>query len=222
LVERDLLGDDPAKNLQRWRMIPSAREAEVILLTNARVRVTEATALGAAGAVTKPLRPAPLLEAISRAITGASPEEKRTPVASRFDARLAERLPLRLLVADDNAVNQKVAMMLLKRLGYTTDTVANGVEVLQALAAKNYDIVFLDVQMPEMDGYEASRRIRAKFAPDEAERPRIIAMTGNAMLGDRERCLQAGMDDYISKPVRLDELVAALEKWGRRRTTGSG
>jgi CheY-like chemotaxis protein len=104
--------------------------------------------------------------------------------------------------------------MLLKRLGYTADAVANGIEALQALSAKPYDIVLLDVLMPEMDGYEAARRIRATWAKREADRPRIVAMTGNAMLGDRERCLEAGMDDYISKPVRVEELKAALEKWG--------
>ena len=217
LVERDLLGDNPAENLQRWRELPGAREASVILLTNIRLRPQDAAGLGAVGAVAKPLRPAPLLETISRAITGTTQQEKRAPTASPFDAHLAERLPLRLLVADDNAVNQKVAMMLLKRLGYTADAVANGTEVLQTLTTNSYDVVFLDVQMPEMDGYEAARQIRAKFADTEAERPRIIAMTGNAMLGDRERCLAAGMDDYISKPVRLEELVAALEKWGQAR-----
>lgn len=92
--------------------------------------------------------------------------------------------------------------------------VANGLEVLQALETKNYDLILLDVQMPEMDGYEAAKRIRLKWVAQEAQRPRIVAMTGNAMLGDRERCLEAGMDDYVSKPVRVEELTAALKKWG--------
>jgi CheY-like chemotaxis protein len=131
---------------------------------------------------------------------------------------LAERLPLRLLVADDNAVNQKVAAMLLKHLGYTVDTVGNGLEVLEALKTSAYDIVFLDDQMPEMDGCEAARRIRAAWAGNEPGRPRLVAMTGAAMAGDRERCLDAGMDDYISKPVRLRELEAVVEQWGARRS----
>jgi CheY-like chemotaxis protein len=134
---------------------------------------------------------------------------------SPFATARADRLPLQLLLADDNAVNQKVGLMLLKRLGYMADAVANGLEVLHALETKSYDLILLDVQMPEMDGYEAARRIRAKWAEREAERPRIVAMTGNAMLGDRERCLDAGMDDYVSKPVRLEELTAVLERWGR-------
>jgi len=156
-----------------------------------------------------------VLEAIVRALTGAH-QEKRAPVASPFDRSLAERLPLHLLVADDNAVSQKVALMMLRRLGYAADAAASGVEVLQALEAKAYDIVFLDVQMPEMDGYEAARRVRARWAGNEAGRPRMVAMTGNAMQGDREQCLEAGMDDYISKPMRVEELRSALERWGVR------
>ena len=148
-------------------------------------------------------------------LTGAR-QDRRTLVAAPFEAALAERLPLRLLLADDNVVNQKVALMMLKRLGYTADVVANGVEVLHALEAKTYDIIFLDVQMPDMDGYEAARRVRAKWAGNEPARPTMVAMTGNAMQGDRERCLEAGMDDYISKPVHAEELMAALKRWGVR------
>ncbi len=87
-------------------------------------------------------------------------------------------------------------------------------EVMRALQAKTYDLIFLDVQMPEMDGYETARRVRTQWAAEPAGRPRMIAMTGNAMQGDRERCLEAGMDDYISKPVRVDELRDMLERWG--------
>jgi CheY-like chemotaxis protein len=86
--------------------------------------------------------------------------------------------------------------------------------VLRALETSAYDIILLDVQMPEMDGYEVARRIREKWSADESSRPRMIALTGNAMQGDREQCLEAGMDDYLSKPVRIAELKAALERWG--------
>lgn len=89
--------------------------------------------------------------------------------------------------------------------------------MLRALDAKIYDLIFLDVQMPEMDGYEAARRICEKWAENEFARPRMIAMTGNAMQGDREKCLEAGMDDYISKPVRVEEIKAMLERWGARQ-----
>ena len=101
---------------------------------------------------------------------------------------------------------------MLKRLGYTADTANNGLEVLKALETAVYDIILLDVAMPEMDGYEAARRIREKWSANESERPRLIALTGHAMAGDRERCLAAGMDDYLTKPLRVEDLTAALER----------
>lgn len=104
--------------------------------------------------------------------------------------------------------------MLLKRLGYIADSVGNGKEVLEALENKDYDLILLDVQMPEMDGYETARAICQKWKTIDTPRPRMVAMTGNAMQGDRELCLEAGMDDYISKPVQVVELKSALERWG--------
>jgi CheY-like chemotaxis protein len=122
---------------------------------------------------------------------------------------------LRILVAEDNAVNQKVALRLLKQLGFGADVVWNGLEALEALERKSYDVVLMDVQMPELDGLDASRRIGERMAPDE--RPRIIAMTANALPEDREACLAAGMDDYVAKPIRPDELAAALRRVEPRR-----
>jgi len=221
LLDYEQLGEAAEALVVRLRGLPGATGAALLLLSMHRLRAGSALASFVHGIVAKPLRPAPLLESLVRALTGVSQQEKRVATASPFGTggrNLAERLPLRLLVADDNAVNQKVALMLLKRLGYNADAVGNGVEVLQALETKIYDIIMLDVQMPEMDGYEAARRVCAKWALLEHERPRMIAMTGNAMQGDRERCLEAGMDDYISKPVQVDELKAALERWGARTT----
>ncbi|NET17241.1 MAG: response regulator, partial [Okeania sp. SIO1H6] len=120
-------------------------------------------------------------------------------------------LPLRILVAEDVVVNQKVAILVLERLGYRADVANNGLEALEALRRQNYDIVFMDVQMPEMDGLEATRRICQIFP--EAKRPWIIAMTAHAMRGDREECLEAGMNDYISKPVRVEALIKALKNY---------
>jgi CheY-like chemotaxis protein len=165
--------------------------------------------------VHKPIRPVPLLEALCRAMSVRVQREKKAPVAPVLDPGLARRLPLRLLLADDNPINQKVGLSVLQKLGYRADLADNGVEVLKALEKKAYDILFLDVQMPEMDGLEAARQICQRWPADK--RPRIIAMTGNALIGDREKCLEAGMDDYISKPVRISELQSALERWGRTR-----
>ena len=141
---------------------------------------------------------------------------QRTPavlrqVASNSVARdAANSGQIRILLAEDNVVNQKVATHLLDRIGYRADIAANGLEVLEALKRQSYDVVLMDVQMPEMDGLEATRRICREWPANK--KPRIIAMTANAMQGDREKCLEAGMDDYITKPVRREELALALSQ----------
>jgi CheY-like chemotaxis protein len=127
-----------------------------------------------------------------------------------MDPKMAERHPLRILLAEDNAVNQKLAIKLLSQMGYRADIAGNGLEAIEAIERQKYDVVLMDVQMPEMDGLEASRQICARWP--RGERPRIVAMTANAMQGDRERCLEAGMDDYVSKPVRVGELINALNR----------
>ncbi|NLF02945.1 MAG: response regulator, partial [Anaerolineales bacterium] len=127
---------------------------------------------------------------------------------SSVDGEMAARHPLRILLAEDNAVNQKLALRLLSQMGYRADVAANGLEAIQALERQRYDVVLMDVQMPEMDGLEATRRICARWP--RSQRPHIIAMTANVMQGDRELCLEAGMDDYVGKPIRVEELVVAL------------
>jgi signal transduction histidine kinase/DNA-binding NarL/FixJ family response regulator len=132
-----------------------------------------------------------------------------------FDAQLARRLPLRILLVEDNAINQLVAQRLLERLGYQADVANNGWEALAAVRRRNYDVVLMDVQMPELDGLAAAREIRAEFPfPPRpgAPSPYLIAMTANAMRGDREECLAAGMQDYLSKPIRVEALMAALSR----------
>jgi CheY-like chemotaxis protein len=123
-----------------------------------------------------------------------------------------------ILVAEDNPVNQKVTLLQLRNLGYTADVVANGRDALHALRAKSYALVLMDAQMPEMDGIEATRRIRAaekSAEPGFAARIPIVAMTANAMSGDREMCLDAGMDDYLAKPVRPEALREVLARYLR-------
>ena len=126
------------------------------------------------------------------------------------DAAKPAASTLRILLAEDNAVNQKVALRLLTQLGYRADVASNGVEALETLERQTYDVVLMDVQMPEMDGLDASRRICERWPADG--RPRIIAMTANAMREDREACFAAGMDDYISKPIKTEELAAAMDR----------
>jgi signal transduction histidine kinase len=216
LIDQQLLGATAAFTSRRLRALPGAAGAAVLLLSAKRSSRDDLTALGASGYVVTPLRPAPLLEALAGVLGGDAAKLRAAPAVSRAETSLAERLPLRLLLADDNVVNQRVGTGLLKRLGYSVDVVANGAEVLQALETHIYDVIFLDVQMPEMDGYEAARRVRARWSAHESARPRMIAMTSSAMQTDRDRCLEAGMDDFISKPYTVETLRDALERRGDR------
>jgi signal transduction histidine kinase/CheY-like chemotaxis protein/HPt (histidine-containing phosphotransfer) domain-containing protein len=162
--------------------------------------------------LTKPVKPAQLFNVLVTLFTG-RPTRVRPAQRQResiFDPQMGRKHPLDILLAEDNATNQKLALRLLQRLGYEADLAVNGREVLSALQRKPYQVVFMDLQMPEMDGLEATRRIRRDL-PVETQ-PRIIALTANALQGDRETYLAAGMDDYVSKPIRVAELISALER----------
>src|SRR5271165_850406 len=158
--------------------------------------------------VSKPVKTAQFLQALSNLWSRAA--GGTVAQASQEDRPIAEEIPLNVLVAEDNAVNQKVALRFLEKMGYHADAVGNGLEAVNAFKTRNYDLVLMDLQMPEMDGLEASRRIRRDI-PSERQ-PKIIALTANAMQGDREICLDAGMDDYISKPVKMHEIIAAIRR----------
>lgn len=151
----------------------------------------------------------------SAGITHAEEEQpetaRKSPIqfSGKMSPDFAKQFPLKVLIAEDDEMNQQMALMLLKRLGYEADSVSNGKEVLEIVSEKKYDVILMDVQMPEMDGLEATRMIRLCLN----EQPVIIAMTANVMDGDREACLKSGMEDYLSKPVNVDELMRTLETW---------
>jgi CheY-like chemotaxis protein len=147
---------------------------------------------------------------------GLRDQNQITSQAAAFQQSVAEVATrrIRILLAEDNSFNLKVAQGILGKLGYKADVAANGLEAVQALELIDYDIVLMDCMMPEMDGFEATSKIRNPESKVLNHKVPIIAMTANAMTGDRERCVKAGMDDYLSKPVRKDELAAVLEKWG--------
>ncbi len=158
----------------------------------------------------KPTKHYPFFNTLNSIFGGRKVKVKTLEQATVVDSSQAQKKPLRILLAEDNRVNQKLATQQLKRMGYRADVVSNGLEAIEALKRQTYDLVLMDVQMPEMDGLTASHHIRTQFPTDN--QPFIIALTANAMQGDQKRCLEAGMNDYISKPVRLEQLSAALQK----------
>ena len=178
----------------------------VLILSSVGMRDRRSDAVAAE--LTKPVKPSALLDAVLTVLAPATVQATSRPVpAPASGAGLGAIHPLRILVAEDNAVNVKLALRLLDRMGYSADVAGNGFEVLDHLEREPYDVVLMDVQMPEMDGLEATRRLRARWPTRHL---RVVAMTANAMDGDREMCLAAGMDDYISKPIRPEALAEAL------------
>ncbi len=192
-----------------------AKALPLVLSTSLGRRESGMDSAGFVTTLHKPIKPSQLFDALA-GLFAEQPVQAPQKVQAQYDAELGVRHPLRILLAEDNAVNQKLALRLLQQMGYRADVAGNGLEVLQALARQPYDVVLMDIQMPEMDGLEASRQINQRY--ERCERPHIVAMTANAMQGDREMCLAAGMDDYITKPIRIGELAGALEKTKPRVT----
>jgi signal transduction histidine kinase/DNA-binding response OmpR family regulator len=186
---------------------PHTDSLPLILLTSLGTNVDPASAAFFRERLTKPIKPAQLYTVIKAVFSGQM--APATPDSIGAAATVLEQ-PLKILLAEDNVINQKVAIRLLEKIGQRADVVANGLEVLDALMRQSYDVILMDVQMPEMDGLETTRLVRQQWPFDQ--QPQIIAMTANAMQGDRERCLEAGMDYYVSKPVRLEELRHALDR----------
>ena len=205
LLDMHMPGMDGVELAQGLRARASTRDLPLLLLTSLGGRPAGADALGLLH-LTKPVKAAALRTVVATALGARS-----TPAAAGQVPAPQRRL--RVLLAEDNVVNQRVALLMLDRLGYRADVAANGLEVLEAVARTPYDVVLMDVQMPELDGLGATGRLRAEVAPDR--QPWIIAMTASALAEDRERCLAAGMDDFLSKPVRREDLAAALARAAR-------
>ena len=214
------LGDRSGLTLAgQIRNLPGLDRLPLVLLTPLGIHpdASEAARVKLAGCVTKPIRLAHLRQTLQGLVSGVQPAQTRGPAAQTLDPGCAGRLPLRILLCDDNVINQKVASRLLQQMGYRADLAANGVEALAALERQVYDLIFMDVMMPGMDGLEATRAIRERQRQRRPNYPPslvIVAMTASAMNGDREKCLAAGMDDYLAKPVRLEDIRNVIERWG--------
>ena len=209
IVDMDMPGVDGVEFTRRLRESQAGRSLPVLLLTcgDDRATIERAIAVGVNRVIQKPFRTHHLRTVV---------QQLAFPELSLVDPSLPETRPakeganLRILVAEDNPVNQRVVCSMLERLGHHADVAANGLEALRALEELTYDLVLMDCQMPEMDGYDATRHLRTREGTDASVK--VIALTANAMKGDRERCLAAGMNDYLRKPVRLDDLRTVIAK----------
>jgi signal transduction histidine kinase/CheY-like chemotaxis protein len=207
---------------------PALRETLLVMLTSVGQRgdAKRVSGVGFSAYLVKPVSPSQLLDALST-VLGTYKEGISTTLITRHtlaESQTAKAVPVpkqekpidaRILVVEDNVVNQRMAMRMLEKLGCRVDVVANGLEAVEMVERLKYDLVFMDCQMPEMDGYEATAEIRRR--EDASQHTLIIAMTAHTMQGDREKCLKAGMDDYIAKPVKKESLLKLLEKWMPRQ-----
>jgi PAS domain S-box-containing protein len=217
IIDMQMPGMDGLTLARAIKADPLIARTRLVLMTSLGQRGgrDEARAAGFSACLTKPVRQSQLFDCLADVMAAEapaqslrSPAEDRSPDGAEREAGFKH---LRVLVAEDNAVNQRVAVHQLKKLGYRADVVANGVEALEAIARVPYEVVLMDCQMPEMDGYEATAILRRREG--ESKHTAVIAMTAHALEGDREKCLAAGMDDYVSKPVKTEDLAAALERF---------
>ncbi len=204
----DMDGLELAKEI---RNDAAGKEIPLILLSSLGYQDSGTENVNFSAYLTKPVKPSILYDVLVGLASKTTTSSTRYKGPSgNYNHELGKRHPLHILLAEDNIINQKVALSILEKIGYRADVVSNGLEVLNALRRQSYDVILMDGQMPEMDGEQATVQIRANW-PVERQ-PRIIAMTANAMQGDRERYLAVGMDDYVSKPIRIEELIRALEQ----------
>jgi PAS domain S-box-containing protein len=205
---------DGAELGRRIKNDPVLKETQLIMLTSQGLRgdAAEMKAIGFSAYLTKPIRRSQLFDCLSMVLQKRrqEPRKKKPDLITRHSIDAAKLKKVRILLAEDNTINRKLALHLLEKFGFQADAVANGQEAVQALTMAPYDLVLMDVQMPEMDGIEATQTIRDPDSPVRNHQIPIIAMTAHAMLGDRENCLKAGMDDYVSKPIQPEQLFAAI------------
>jgi len=225
ILDMQMPGMDGVMLANEIRKIPAHAHLPIVLLTSMGVRQDSPEVAGAklAAYLTKPAKPSKLREALIHIVSGskAACSQAKPPASKKLDPALAARLPLRIMVCDDNVINQKVAQRILAQMGYKASVTNNGREAVEALERERFDLIFMDLQMPEMNGLEATIAIRERQQktsqfPNLTPPVIVIAMTASAMVGDRDKCLASGMDDYVSKPVRPEDVRVAIENWGEK------
>ncbi len=217
LLDKQMPEMDGEETLRAIKNDPEIKDVVVIVLTSVGVRGDAARleASGCAGYLMKPVKQSQLYDTIITVLSSKRVKEKPSRIVTRHTIAEQKRQRIRILLAEDNPLNQKFAVTLLKKAGYSVDAVGNGRMAIEALQRSSYDLILMDVQMPEVNGFEATKAIRMREG-DRMHTP-IIAMTAYAMKGDREQCLQAGMDDYIAKPIEPQELFGTINKWTKSR-----
>jgi PAS domain S-box-containing protein len=212
IIEEDLPDLSGKKLVQDVRRQRGADNSPCILLSSLQQQAaySKNTPPGFVACMAKPIHLQQLHAVLATSLKGEKVTDHLLRSTGHIDTGFGQRRPLRILIAEDNVINQKVATRILTQMGYRPDVVQNGLEVIQALERQKYDVILMDVQMPEMDGLEATRQVRQRWTG--AKRPWIIAMTANAMESDRQMCYEAGMDSYLSKPVRIEALEAELTR----------
>jgi PAS domain S-box-containing protein len=224
LALAEAIRTEEGQSMAEAHSVGPAAPLPLVLLTPLGIQSNDTRLHRFSASLHKPVKPALLYDLLLQVLKGETQaaqgegEYRSTENASEFDEHIGQRLPaeitgpLSILLVEDNPINQKLALLILERLGYAADLATTGQQAIEILHHQNYDVVLMDVQMPEMDGLEATRRIRADFPPtaDGVRKPYVIAMTANAMKEDRDICLEAGMDDYLSKPIQIGDLIRAL------------
>ena len=214
LLDMQMPGMDGEQTTRAIKSDPAMKETQIIILTSMGQRGDAARleALGCSAYLLKPVKQQMLFDAIIAVLSRV--EDRATSLVTRHVLSEQRKLGLRLLLAEDNPINQKLAVVLLQKAGYSVDAVETGAEAFEKVRVNPYNAVLMDVQMPDMDGFEATQRIR-DWEKNRDQHIPIIAMTAHAMQGDRERCLEAGMDDYITKPLEPRVLFSVLDRWTR-------
>src|ERR1051326_6898795 len=220
ILDMQMPGMDGLQLGAEIRKVRTRNELPIILLTSLGKRedLERAAKEIFSAYVANPIKKPHLFDILVNVFANSPVKAGRQREEPKLDSTLASRLPLRILVAEDNVVNQKLLLRILQHMGYTADLAANGLEVLDALKRQQYHLIFMDVEMPEMDGLEATREIT--HHPQAYKRPTITGTTATAMEEDRKKSLEAGMDHYISKPIRIVEIQQAIEHWGAMALSG--